>query len=183
MSIWTRYRAALVCVGFQAVWLASALSAARGVSWPGGCVAIAFLLAVLALDGWPRGLMVAAAASAALGLVVEGALSASGLVRYGGAWPASWPAPLWIVLLWAAFATTLAPLRAMLGSRWMPAAAVLGLAAGPLAYLAGERLGALTIGQPPMVAYSVVAAVWCLALPLLISVSRLDESPSIEDRE
>jgi hypothetical protein len=181
--MWTKHRSITVWIAFQAVWLVSALSAAAGISWIAVSAAGLFVATVLALDGWPRSLMTTAVASGALGVLVEGTLSVSGFVRYGAAWPAGWPAPLWIVLLWCAFGITLAPLGSLLGSSWLLSGAALGLVFGPLAYLAGERLGALTIGTPVMLAYAAVGAAWGLALPLLLKVSRHEASPSFEDPE
>ena len=57
------------------------------------------------------------------------------------------PSALWMVSLWAGFAATLGHSLEWLQGR-LRTAAVLGSVAGPLAYLAGERFGAMTIETP-----------------------------------
>jgi len=69
--------------------------------------------------------------------------------------------PLWLICIWMLFATTLQHSFHWLHNR-KPVAAILGAVAGPLSYLAGERLGALTINHEWLPA---LAATWALAMP------------------
>jgi hypothetical protein len=48
--------------------------------------------------------------------------------------------------------------------------AVLGLVGGPLAYLGGEKLGAVALVQP-VPALAALAVVWALATPLLLALA------------
>jgi hypothetical protein len=82
-------------------------------------------------------------------------------------------APHWIVALWALFATTLnVSLRWMKG-RWL-IAVLSGALAGPLAYYAGYRLGAVNF--PDMItALFALGIGWAVFMPLLLLLSqRLD---------
>ena len=89
-----------------------------------------------------------------------------------GMWSESM-APHWIVALWALFATTLnVSLRWMKG-RWL-IAILSGALAGPLAYYAGYRLGAVIF--PDMnTALLALGMGWAVFMPLLLLLSqRLD---------
>jgi hypothetical protein len=62
-----------------------------------------------------------------------------------------WLAPVWIIAMWAGFATLLhVALRWLLPHRWL--AALLGAVGGPLAYYAGMRLGAVNFPDPARLA-------------------------------
>src|SRR5205085_49591 len=75
-------------------------------------------------------------------------------------------APLWMVSLWMVFATTLNHSLRWLASRpW--AAALAGGIGGPLAYFAGEKLGALSIESPLPAAFTFIGFLWAIALGLL----------------
>ena len=170
-------RALANLLGFQAVWFACIGGAGGG--WPTlGPFAVALWLAfhVARLDGRGRGAggraversceMKLLASAAMLGCVLDGALALGGVVAFPAhAGPAVLTTP-WMVALWAAFAATLrhsldwARRRYALG-------AVAGAVFGPLAYTAGEALGAITLAPPPF-GWLMVAAEWALATPLLL---------------
>lgn len=76
--------------------------------------------------------------------------------------------PLWIVMLWALFATTLT-----LSMRWLRSniilSAIFGFVGGPLSYMAGEKLNAIHIeGQMGLL---ILALGWAIAIPLCIQLS------------
>jgi hypothetical protein len=56
--------------------------------------------------------------------------------------------------------------------------AVFGAVGGPLAYLAGVRLGAAILGPSQTAALIVVAIEWALAMPLLLWIARQSQSSS-----
>jgi uncharacterized protein DUF2878 len=168
--------ALLKLVLFQIVWLASAIGAAQGWSWPG-------IVTAVALVGWhlataPRWRLAAMTVLAAgiLGLIAESLLVAAGLLRYSGTYPTASLAPAWIVALWLAFSTTLETTRRLLGSHPFAKSACLGSCLGPLSYLAGERLGALAVTQARWPSYLAVAIIWGIAYPALLALEgRLTE--------
>jgi hypothetical protein len=75
--------------------------------------------------------------------------------------------PPWMIALWAHFATATAGPLGRLAGRWWLAAAV-GAVAGPLAYWAGGRLGALDWPRGLLVGVVAVAPLWALAVPLVL---------------
>jgi len=161
-------RALLTFVGYQTVWVVSALGAAGG--WAlAGPVAAALLIGVhLAIGPDRLRLAKLVALCGVLGLAAESLLASSGLITYAAAGPFPPLAPLWIVSLWLAFATTIAEFERLLGANRLLKAAALGALLGPLAYLGGERLGALAFMPPRGVGVAAVSALWALSLPMLM---------------
>lgn len=158
--------------GYQAVWITCALGAAAGSWWPGVAAALLFVAIQVAISTDRPALAAVLSAGAALGFAAESALVASGMVRYGGAWP--WPhlAPVWIVALWIAFAATLPTLSRLLGANMPLKAALLGILLGPVAYLAAAYLGALELAPPQWPALSAIAIIWAAAMPALLAIWR-----------
>ena len=75
-----------------------------------------------------------------------------------------------MVALWVAQAATLTGAMSRLAGRYL-AGAVVGGVGGPLAYLAGARLGAAILGPTHTAALTVVAVEWALAMPLLLWIA------------
>jgi len=151
---------------YQVAWFAVILGAARGFAWAGAAIA----LLVTAVHVWMKrdaldlrliGL------AAIIGLLVDSTLAMTGQIRFEESWPANL-APYWMLSLWIVFATTLNH-----SLRWLmhrPAAAALaGVIGGPLAYLAGAKLGALTI-VTPVITLPVIALLWT---PAMIALSMI----------
>ena len=161
-------------LGFQAVWLACAVGAARGLNWPGVAAAAIFLIATLSARGWAKPEVKAVLASGVFGAVAETLLTTTGLVLHGAApsltvaGPGFDLPPAWIIALWLAFGATIPAMEAVLGRTIMLNAALVGAVTGPLAYLAGVRLGALQFPAGAWPALAALALLWALALPLLL---------------
>ena len=74
--------------------------------------------------------------------------------------------PLWLVVLWFGFATTLSKSLAFLGKR--ATFAVAGGAVGfPFSYLMGSKLGAVQLGYDALLVGILLAVIWAVLLPLL----------------
>lgn len=157
-------------LAFQAGWLGSVLGAASGLPWVGPMIVlmvVALHLSIVARPGQEAILVVLAML---IGLVLDSALVAAGLVGYREGLFLPGIAPYWIIFMWAGFATTLN--GSMRWLRGRPLLAVgFGLVSGPLVYLLGARLGALELVQP-LPALLALALMWGLLMPLL---SRLAE--------
>ena len=160
-------------VAFQLAWLAIVIGAAAGRAWPALLAAAAVVALHLASSAAPLRELQALLVVSVLGSAWDSLPAAAGLIDYRGAAPLVGAAPYWIAALWLVFATTL-----NVALRWLRArvvlAALLGAAAGPLCYLAGEALGALQFVQRP-VGLAVQALGWAVLLPLsLLLAARLD---------
>ncbi len=157
-------------LSFKLGWAAVILAAAA--SMPAlGLIAIAAVVALhLARtpDARPETIMLIAAA--AIGLVWESVLVATGLLSYETGLLVPGMAPYWIVAMWVLFATTL-----NVGMRWMRKSAVIAALAGglggPMAFAAGERMGAVTFADP-VVSLVAVGFGWALLLPMLVNVAK-----------
>jgi hypothetical protein len=163
-----RWRSVAEWVGFQFVWFTCALGAAQGWSAPGIIAASLFIATVLAMKRRTLSECLTILACGAVGLVAESVLVSAGFVRFAASWPSSQLAPAWIVALWLAFGVTLPGLAALLGHRLFIKGSFSGLVAGPLAYWAGERLGALEIAAGAQLTYLAIGLIWAIALPFLL---------------
>lgn len=167
-------------VGYQLVWFATVVGAGRGLTWPALAATAVFAAWQLSVAS-RRGLELRLAATAlALGVMLEGGLAASGLLRYGAATPAlpEGGAPLWILALWVAFSLTITQSLGWLQGRpWT--GALLGAVGAPMAYLAAARgWDAVAFAQPLWPALLWLALGWALAIPLLSGLAlRWSERP------
>ncbi|NNF41694.1 MAG: DUF2878 domain-containing protein [Phycisphaerales bacterium] len=154
-------------VAFQAVWFASLLGATRGRPEIGLLVLAGALVvhAALRRHRW-RGDLVLLAVAGLAGYLADSALTLAGVIGFPP--EAAWggPSPLWMVGLWVNFATTLRLSLAWLVPR-PGLAATLGLVAGPIAYGAGARMGAIELPAGVAAGLLAVAAEYAIALPLL----------------
>ena len=171
-------------LGYQLTWFVTVGSVKYDRAWIGELSALLFCAGQV-LASKQRGLDMRLIASALLaGTVLDGALATTGLVSYASASPVVtvFGCPLWILGLWAAFATTLTRSLGWLRHRvW--AAAVLGAVGGPLAYLGAARgWGALTLNEPSWRALLALALGWAVALVILVRVAA-DGSAGVSARD
>jgi hypothetical protein len=162
-------------LGYQAAWFIAVGFAGRGLAWPGivACLGFAALSwwvsPVRRSDAW------LAAAALACGLLLDGALAATGWLAYAAAQPA-FPAPAWIVSLWVAFALTLQH-----SLRWVMARPALAIAfgaiGGPLAYWGAARAFDAVAFGAPLHAAATLAIGWALAMAVLLAVARRTAVP------
>jgi hypothetical protein len=151
-------------IAYQAAWFAVILGAANGYAWAGAALA----LLVGALHLWLRREALEfklVGLAAGIGVLVDSTLAITGQVRFAAAWPEDL-APYWMLSLWIAFATTLNHSLRWLMNRPV-AAALAGAIGGPLAYLAGAKLGALSI-VAPATTLPLIALLWT---PAMIALS------------
>jgi hypothetical protein len=156
-------------IAFQLGWFSCVLGAAHGRPWLGPLVVLAIVLLHLFLSSRPMHELRLIASAMLLGLVIDSLLLASGWLQYpNGAWLAGF-APYWIIAMWALFATTL-----NVSMRWIQGrtglAVLLGSIGGPLSYLAGQKMGAISFLEPTY-ALLALAAAWGLAMPLLAALA------------
>ncbi len=170
-------------LGVNGVWFACILGAAYGHPWLGSLCSAIWITWVLAChDHWPRELGVVLFAGA-LGFVADLLLIRFAELVYVDRIPGALPGPHWIVALWMAFGTSLNVSVARLHGR-PGVAALLGAVFGPLAYLAGRKLGAVAFGPPDTAPLLWLSAVWGVAMPLLIVVAARahPQGPDVPER-
>ena len=156
-------------IGYQIVWFSAVIGAGQGLAWPGVVAATLVIAAQLAASATARADLRLAGGAVLCGVALDGSLSALGWARYAAD---AWPAPLWILALWAAFALTLNHSLAYLRPRpWL--ACVFGAVGGPLAYWGAARgWQPVQFEAPAWRATAALAAGWALALPALTAGAR-----------
>jgi hypothetical protein len=153
----------------EAGWFACVLGAANGMPWIGPLAVLALVSIHLRLVKRPGAEVRLMLVAILMGLLADSLLVVSGLVSYpNGTWIQGF-APYWILAMWAMFATTL-----NLSMKWMrgriPLATLLGAIFGPLAYLAGEELGAISLESRGF-AITALAVIWAVSMPLLVTLA------------
>lgn len=153
-------------VAYQVAWFAVLIGVARDFAWAGTALALLIVGVHLALRRQALELKLVGAA-AGIGILVDSTLALTGQVQFASAWPHAL-APFWMLSLWMAFATTLNH-----SLRWLMcrpvAAGLAGAVGGPLAYLAGAKLGALTL-VAPATTMPLIALLWT---PAMIALSMM----------
>ncbi|MEM7358959.1 MAG: DUF2878 domain-containing protein [Pseudomonadota bacterium] len=155
---------------FQILWFAAVLGGAQKVLWPA-------ILATAVMFGWqlagkrrhPNDIKVICAAIV-LGLAVDSTWIGLGLMEFNDPRPFTWLSPVWMVFMWAGFALTLN--HSMV---WLTAHPVLpglmGLIGGPMAYLAGERLGAVEYLANTLLVSGLLAIAWAISVTILVKIA------------
>lgn len=164
---------------YQAGWFACVLGAAWhyplvGLSLAMLLIAIHLLLVrEIAVEG---PLLVLALC---VGLLVEWVQFAGGTYRFtSGVIVDGWPPP-WLLALWAQLATTFRfSLRHVFARPLL--ALLFGAAGGPLAFLAGERLGAVILLPPVAAGLVRLSICWTVAMAIFAYVLRRIGRPAAE---
>jgi hypothetical protein len=156
-------------VAFQIGWFDCVLGAARGTPWLGVAVAAAVVAFHLGRASRARLELTLILIAAAIGFVWDSALVMLGWIAYPNGALIAGTAPIWIVAMWVVFSTTLNVSLAWL-KRSLPLAVVFGAVGGPIAYVAGEKLGGLAFVQqtPALIA---LAIGWAAITPLLLRIA------------
>lgn len=163
-------------LAFQAGWFACVLGAAAGRPALGSAIALVVVTVHVATAPHPPRELLLVAAAAVVGLVADTALLQLGVLSFPTGTLIEGVTPYWMLALWMVFATTLNVSLGWLRDRPLLAMSM-GVIAGPLAYLAGARLGALVIVSP-MAAAIGVACVYAIALPLLLALADRLRAPT-----
>lgn len=153
-------------VGFNAGWFACVLGAANGQPWI-GVIAVSVLAVIwIGFTRAPKSMLALVLAAAAMGYVLDSGLTLAGVLTFDEEARLGGPAPLWMVAMWVNFAVALPISMAWIIGRY-GIGALLGATGGPLAYLAGDRLGAVEI-PTEFSAWLLITLEWAVAMPALI---------------
>jgi len=158
-------------VAYQAGWFAAIIGASFGYGLAGAVTAAVLIAVHLWLTRESDLELRLLVLTTLTGLAVEAWQLHAGTYRTLSAAPPSGVPPLWLLALWAQFATTFRySLRHVLER---PAAAMLfGALGGPVAFLAGERLGAVELTTPLWPGLLRLAVGWMLALAVFSWATR-----------
>lgn len=156
---------------FQIAWLVTIFSAAKGMPYIGVIFTLLWIFVhffAFKLD-WQCELKLFLFA-AALGYILESLLVITDLVDYPSQAVLGVFAPIWMVTLWVNLAVTLNHSLSWLQNRYF-LSAIMASIAGPIAYAAGEKIGAINLHG--MSALYVISCMWLLAMPLLFWISNI----------
>jgi len=153
---------------FQAGWFACVLGGAHGMP----VAAVATAMVVIGLNLWWSGGdrlsdLRLLAAVALIGFCVDTVHLRLGVFSLIGDPRFPHLCPVWLVALWAVFGTALrGSLGWLAGRYWL--SALLGAVGGPLSYVSGARMGAVTLHPNRVFSVAAFAIAWALVTPLLI---------------
>ena len=104
---------------------------------------------------------------AAIGITIDSSLTFFGIFIFPDS---SLIIPFWLIVLWINFSTTITLSLSFIGKNKLVAFG-LGATALPFNYTVGERLGAVTFGEPYLFSIMVIVLVWSVSFPILFMVS------------
>ncbi len=155
---------------YQVCWLACILGGANGLPLAGVAVVALAVAWHLYLADSPRVELALLGLAGVVGAIWDSLLVAAGWLVYPSGTLIDGTAPYWIVALWVGFATTFnVSLRYFKRRLWL--ATLLGAVGGPLAFLAGERLGGVVFTDTT-VAMLALGLGWATLMPLMMLAAR-----------
>ena len=104
---------------------------------------------------------------ATIGITIDSSLTFFGIFNFPDP---SLIIPLWLIILWINFSTTIPLSLSFIGKNKLVAFG-LGATALPFNYTVGERLGAVTFGDPYFFSILVLVLIWSVSFPILFIVS------------
>ena len=155
---------------FQAGWLSCVLGgASKDYTWAGVAVVSVIVVIHLLRAHSIRNEIMLIAITAIVGTAWDSSLMMAGLFHFSNGVLITGLVPLWLIAMWALFATTL-----NVSMRWMKnkylIASVFGAIGGPIAYYAGHRIGAVDFNDA-LTALLAVAAGWAVIMPGLMALT------------
>ena len=157
--------------GFQGVWWLCVLGALWEVQYLGPIVMLIFLSTHMLIMGKGKNEVLFLCLIAFIGTIVDSMKLATGFISYmGGYATIKILAPLWITAMWTGFASTINHSLGWVHGRNF-IAVMLGVVFGPLSYMLGVKLEALTFNYRLMMSAVILAIVWGTAIPLMYWLS------------
>lgn len=158
-------------VSFYIVWFAALGFAARCDPWPGILSAVILLAFHFVLTQHWRLDLIMMGILSVFGIIVDSLYIHLNVIVFTCPGPFfEWLAPLWVIVLYAYFATTLNCSLSYLGAHPV-GLSIVGALGGPLCYYAGVKLGAASLGMGIPDSLIIVAAVWCFGMPVIAYIN------------
>ena len=152
---------------YQTGWFACVLGASWGYPWLGMSLALGLLFIHFGLASERAVEIKLSLFSALVGLSIDALQLRLGVFRFSEGVVVAWLPPPWMTVLWLQFATTFRYCLKWLSRNYL-LCAVCGLLAAPLAFFAGERLGAIEFLAPRWRSYATLGGLWAISLPLIV---------------
>jgi hypothetical protein len=155
---------------YQLGWLACVLGTAWGFPWLGVCLALGLIGVHLSLAEDRKNQIAIAIVSGLVGMIIDSAQLWAGVFSFPRGVVIDALPPPFMTVLWMQFATTFRYCMSWLSGRYV-LSSLFGLIGAPIAFFAGERLGAIEFLPPRLAHFASLGFVWCLAVPLLVYIS------------
>ncbi len=156
---------------FQIAWFVTIISAANGLPYVGVIYTLLWVFIHLYIIGDKRVFEFEVLISAAvIGYLLDSLLVYKGVIVFPEPALFGGPSPMWMVCLWVNLAATINYSLSWLKGRFL-LSALMACIAGPLAYAAGGRLGAINLSDNSSLI--IIGFMWACAMPLLIFISEL----------
>lgn len=153
--------------GFQGAWWLCVLGALWGLPYLGPIVMLIFLTLHMLILGKGKNELLFLFLMALIGTIVDSIKSTSGFISYmGGYDTVKILAPLWITAMWVGFASTINHSLSWVHGRYF-FAFILGAVFGPLSYILGVKLQALSFNYGIIASSIILAIVWGIAVPFM----------------
>ena len=163
---------------FKIGWLSCVYGAASGMAVEGCLLALLIVAFSVKRASHVQSELITVALITLVGLLWETLMASQQLMIYAGQTGSqlSGPvlAPYWLVVMWALFATTINQSMGWLKDRLI-VAAVMGALFGPLAFVAGEKLGAVVFVNESA-AMTMLAVGWAILMPAVCVIARMVEA-------
>lgn len=154
---------------FQIAWFVTIFSAANGLPYVGVISTLVWISIHLYIIGDKRLLEFELLVSAAvIGYLLDSLLVYREVIKFPEPALLGGPSPIWMVCLWVNLAATINYSLSWLKGRYILSALMAGIA-GPFAYVAGEKLGAISLSDNASLI--IIGLMWACAMPLLIFFS------------
>jgi len=160
---------------FQLGWFAGVVGAAWKLEWLAvSSIVLIIVIHVIFLAKDRKAELLLVFTAGVVGLLLDSLLITLGVFTPVNSWSLNNIAPLWLVGIWMLLGTTLNHSLRWMQQRYL-IAALMGFVFAPLAYWAGQRLGALTFppDQSPVISLLIIGICWVIVTPLLIVCSQI----------
>jgi len=154
---------------FKVAWVSSVFGGAQQLPWLGPIAVLVAVVLHLQRAQRPQSELMLILSCGLIGALFDSFLVAVGWVAYPSGVFFEFAAPYWIIAMWMLFATTLNVSMQWMRERPLLAATV-GFFAGPLSYLAGQRLGAIQMVDQTA-AMLALAIGWAVMMPVLMGLA------------
>jgi hypothetical protein len=153
-------------IGFQVGWFACVLGAANDKELLGMIIALGIVVYHVVSQADLINELKLVLVAVVVGLLWETWVLNLNILHYPSHLEVSFWPPMWLIMMWALFATTINLSMGWLKGRWI-LAVLMGGIFGPLAFVAGEKLGAVLFINP-IQSMITLAIGWGLLMPSLL---------------
>jgi hypothetical protein len=156
-------------IGFQVGWFACVLGAANDKELLGMIIALGIVVYHVVSQADLINELKLVLVAVVIGLLWETWVLNLNILHYPSHLEVSFWPPMWLIMMWALFATTINLSMGWLKGRWI-LAVLMGAVFGPLAFVAGEKLGAVMFLDSTL-SIITLSVGWGLLMPLLLWIA------------